>query len=118
MSKLQFPSRAQERRWFGALQKAKVNRERATGRRLRNTIRKTYGPLVVKVARLCVAQDRKTYPFVESKRKGMRGLTKAIESYKPKSSYRFLTYAIWWIRKAIKGNQKRAAENQHRSKGK
>lgn len=108
MSEPQFPSRAQERQLFGALQKAKANhKERVAERRLRSTLTKTYRPLVGKVATLCAAQDCKVYPLVASKRKGMQALVKAIDSYNPKSSYRFLTYAIWWIRKAIKGEKKR-----------
>jgi len=106
MSKLHLPTHAQERRWFDALQRARTDRQRATERRLKTTIRKAYRPLVAKVATLCAAQDHAAYPLVRSQRRGMRGLTKAIESYHLKRRYRFLTYAVWCIRKAIKGKEK------------
>ena len=103
MSNLPFPSRTQERRWFLALQKARANRAHAAERRLRSTISKTYQPLVSKVATLC-AKDREGASLGDYERKGMRGLDRAIASYDPNKSYRFPTYAIWWIRKTIKGN--------------
>lgn len=32
---------------------------------------------------------------------GKSGLRKAVDKYKPNSSYKFSTYATWWIRQAI-----------------
>ena len=107
MSKSQLPSTAQERRWFDALQQAKAAKQRIRERRLKQTILEAYRPLVVKVATLCAAQDRKAYPLVRSRQQGMRGLTKAVEAYHLNSRYRFLTYAVWCIRHAIKGPEKR-----------
>ncbi len=103
MPKPQLPSTTQERRWFDALQQAKAAKQHARERRLKQTILEAYRPLVVKVATLCTTQDRKTYPLVRSRQQGMRGLTKAMESYHLNSRYRFLTYAVWCIRHTIKG---------------
>lgn len=32
---------------------------------------------------------------------GNRGLRKAEEHYKPNTRYRFIAYAVWWIRQCI-----------------
>jgi RNA polymerase nonessential primary-like sigma factor len=45
--------------------------------------------------------DGKGVPMLELLRAGHDGLVRAVDRLDPGSSYRFSTYATWWIRQAI-----------------
>ncbi len=56
--------------------------------------------LVDWVARNYVSND-KGLSLAQLKELGMTGLNKAIGKYDHRKSYKFSTYATWWIRQAI-----------------
>ncbi len=56
--------------------------------------------LVDWVARKYLNND-KGLSLTQLKKLGITGLDKAIGKYDPKKSYKFSTYATWWIRQAI-----------------
>ena len=66
----------------------------------RNELMNAHLFLVESVAKKYL-KNEKWLSLQELKKLGVKGLRKAIEKYDPKKSYKFSTYASWWIRQAI-----------------
>jgi RNA polymerase primary sigma factor len=70
--------------------------------------------LVIKIARLYIAQD---VSFMDLIQEGNLGLIHAVEKYDYAKNVRFCTYAIWWIRQFINRyltNKRRLVRLPHR----
>lgn len=76
----------------------------------RNSLIKANMRLVVSTAKRYIGNGLDLCDLIQE---GNKGLMKAIENYNPKLGYKFSTYAIWWIRQAIRRNIQEKSKTIH-----
>ena len=93
-----FPSEKEEKKLFKELQLARKEKKSVNEKILTSKIKKCYTPLVSKVVRPMAHTEAEALDF---RRWGLKGLAEAAKRYDLGRKYRFMTYAIWWIRQSI-----------------